>query len=189
MVLWFARRVGTAIWAIALGLLLAGIAGNLTDRIFRDPGPLRGHVVDLFMIPHWPVFNVADICIDVAAVLILLQAFRSVRLDGSHPTRQLPEETRVTAVDHRALMVPEGLAGERMDAAMARLFGLSRTPGGRPDQRRPRLDRRRRGGQERPVGAGHHARGRHPVAGRPARGACPRSSRASGSSTTTTRSW
>ena len=92
MVLWFARRVGTTLWAIALGLLLAGIGGNLTDRIFRDPGPLRGHVVDLFMIPHWPVFNVADVCIDVAAVLILLQAFRNVRLDGSRPPRELPEE-------------------------------------------------------------------------------------------------
>ena len=92
VVLWFARRVGTMLWAISLGLLVAGIAGNLTDRIFRDPGPLRGHVVDLFMIPKWPVFNVADVCIDVAAVLILWQAFRNVRLDGSHPPRELPEE-------------------------------------------------------------------------------------------------
>jgi signal peptidase II len=79
-------------WAVAFGLLLAGIGGNLTDRIFRDPAPLRGHVVDLFMIPNWPVFNVADICIDVAAALILLQAFRNVRLDGSRPSRDLPEE-------------------------------------------------------------------------------------------------
>jgi signal peptidase II len=39
-------------------------------------------VVDLFAVPHWPVFNVADICIDVAAVLILIQAFRNVRVDG-----------------------------------------------------------------------------------------------------------
>jgi signal peptidase II len=70
---------------VAFGLLLAGIAGNLTDRLLRDPGPLRGHVVDLFAIPHWPIFNVADICIDVAAALILLQAFRGVRIDGSRP--------------------------------------------------------------------------------------------------------
>ncbi|MEO6512546.1 MAG: signal peptidase II [Nocardioides sp.] len=83
VVLWFATRVRNTLWAVALGLLLAGIGGNLTDRLFRDPGPLRGHVVDLFMIPHWPVFNVADVCIDVAAGLILLQAFRNIRLDGS----------------------------------------------------------------------------------------------------------
>jgi len=82
VVLWFARRLGNVVWSVALGLLLAGIAGNLTDRLLRSPGPLRGHVVDMFWVTHWPVFNVADSCIDVAAGLILLQAFRSVRLDG-----------------------------------------------------------------------------------------------------------
>jgi signal peptidase II len=87
VVLWFSRRVASIGWAVALGLLLAGIAGNLTDRILRDPGPLRGHVVDLFMIPHWPVFNVADVCIDLGAGLILLQAFRNIRLDGSRHVR------------------------------------------------------------------------------------------------------
>ncbi|QZY27949.1 signal peptidase II [Nocardioides coralli] len=82
VVLWFARRIGTPGWSLALGLLLGGVAGNLTDRLFREPGPLRGHVVDMFMLPHWPVFNVADICINVAAALILLQTFRGVALDG-----------------------------------------------------------------------------------------------------------
>jgi signal peptidase II len=82
VVLWFARRIGTPGWAVALGLLLGGVAGNLTDRILREPGPFRGHVVDLFMLPNWPVFNIADICINVAAGLILLQTFRGVALDG-----------------------------------------------------------------------------------------------------------
>jgi len=85
VVLWLSRRLGDRTWAVAFGLLLAGIGGNLTDRLFRDPGPFRGHVVDLFMLPHWPVFNIADICIDVAAGLILLQAFRNVRIDGTRP--------------------------------------------------------------------------------------------------------
>jgi signal peptidase II len=85
VVLWFARRVGTGGWAVALGLLWAGAAGNLTDRIFREPGPMRGHVVDMFMLPHWPVFNVADICINVAAGLILIQTFRGIPLDGRSP--------------------------------------------------------------------------------------------------------
>jgi signal peptidase II len=85
VVLWVSRRLGSLLWAVALGLLLAGIGGNLTDRLLREPGPLRGHVVDLFAVPHWPVFNVADICIDVGAALILLQAFRNARLDGSRP--------------------------------------------------------------------------------------------------------
>ena len=83
VVVYLSRRVGSAGWAVALGLLLAGVAGNLTDRLFRAPGPFRGHVIDFLMLPHWPVFNVADMCINAAAVLILVQAFRGIRLDGS----------------------------------------------------------------------------------------------------------
>lgn len=82
-VLFYARRIGTALWAVALGLLLAGIAGNLTDRLLREPGPMRGHVVDFLQLPNWPVFNIADVCINVAAGLIILQALRGVRLDGT----------------------------------------------------------------------------------------------------------
>lgn len=83
VVLFLARRLGSTLWAFALGVLLAGVAGNLTDRLVREPGPLRGHVVDFLMLPHWPIFNVADIWINVAAALILVQAFRGVRLDGT----------------------------------------------------------------------------------------------------------
>ena len=83
VVLFVSRRVGDRVWAVALGLLLGGIAGNLTDRLVRPPGPMRGHVVDMFMVPHWPVFNVADMCINVAAGLIILQTFRGIGLDGT----------------------------------------------------------------------------------------------------------
>jgi signal peptidase II len=83
VILVLARRIGSLGWAFALGFLLAGVAGNLTDRLVREPAPLRGHVIDFFMLPHWPVFNVADICIDIAAGLILIQVFRGIRLDGT----------------------------------------------------------------------------------------------------------
>jgi len=83
VVVWFLGRVRSIGWAFALGLLLAGILGNLADRLFRSPGPFRGHVVDFIALPHWPVFNVADMCINVAAVLILVLAVRGIRLDGS----------------------------------------------------------------------------------------------------------
>ena len=79
----FAFRVRHRGWAVALGLLLAGVAGNLVDRMFRAPGPFRGHVVDFFALPNWPVFNVADICIDVAGGLFVLLLVRGVRLDGT----------------------------------------------------------------------------------------------------------
>lgn len=87
LVIWFAFRVRATGWAWALGFLLAGILGNLTDRLFREPGPFRGHVVDFIEFPHWPVFNVADICINLAALLILIQVVRGVRLDGSRDAR------------------------------------------------------------------------------------------------------
>ncbi len=83
VVVYLSRRVGTRAWAWALGLLLAGILGNLTDRILREPGPFRGHVVDFLMLPNWPVFNIADICINVAAGLIVLQAVRGIGIDGT----------------------------------------------------------------------------------------------------------
>ncbi len=82
VVLWVSRRVGSLVWATALGLLLAGVLGNLTDRLLREPSPLRGHVIDFLQLPNWPVFNLADIAINVAAALILVQAFRNVRVDG-----------------------------------------------------------------------------------------------------------
>jgi len=92
VVIYLSRRVGSLVWAVALGLLLAGVGGNLIDRVFRDPSPFRGHVVDFLMVPHWPVFNVADICINVAAALILVQAFRGVHLDGTRdPARERKE--------------------------------------------------------------------------------------------------
>lgn len=83
-------RTRSQAWAVALGLLLAGVTGNLADRVFRAPGPLRGHVVDFLMLPHWPVFNVADTCITLAAALIVLQAARGVRLDGGREEADRP---------------------------------------------------------------------------------------------------
>ena len=59
-------------WAIALGLVLGGIFGNLTDRIFRSPGGLQGEVVDWIQIPNWPVFNIADSCVSCGVVLLLI---------------------------------------------------------------------------------------------------------------------
>lgn len=60
---------------VALGLLVSGIVGNLTDRF------LHGHVIDFLDVyigeHHWPAFNVADSCICVAAFLFVLSSFRA----------------------------------------------------------------------------------------------------------------
>lgn len=81
----YARRLGSRVWAVALGLLLAGAVGNLTDRLVRAPGFARGHVVDFLQLPRWPVFNLADSAICVAAVLVVLLALRGVDVDGARP--------------------------------------------------------------------------------------------------------
>jgi signal peptidase II len=87
VVIRFGRRLGDRTWAVALGLLLAGVCGNLTDRVFREPGVLRGHVVDFLELPHWPVFNVADMLIDAAVILVILQTWRGIGITGTRSER------------------------------------------------------------------------------------------------------
>src|SRR6266516_394426 len=78
------RRRSRDVWRdVSLALLLAGILGNLTDRL------LYGHVIDFLLfdlhIPYahpWPAFNVADFCISIAVVLFIIQ---SIWQDKSSP--------------------------------------------------------------------------------------------------------
>lgn len=79
------RRLASMPWAVALGLILGGALGNLVDRLLRDPGPLRGHVVDFIDLQWhgqsvWPVFNVADSAIVVGGVLAFVLSWRKVGL-------------------------------------------------------------------------------------------------------------
>jgi signal peptidase II len=87
-------RIGHPAWAVAIGLLCAGVAGNLTDRLFRPPGPLRGHVIDFLELPHWPIFNVADMCITAAAIMIMfLSIVKGISITGQRHGRGGRDET------------------------------------------------------------------------------------------------
>jgi signal peptidase II len=82
-----ARRLYSASWAVALGLVLGGALGNLTDRVLRSPGGGRGHVVDWISLfardGHiWPIFNLADSAIVCGAILAAITALRGIDLDG-----------------------------------------------------------------------------------------------------------
>lgn len=71
------RRVTEPVTKVAVAVLAAGVAGNLIDRL------IHGHVIDFldFILPwygRWPAFNVADMCICVAAGLLIIASF----LDG-----------------------------------------------------------------------------------------------------------
>jgi signal peptidase II len=83
VILRLSRKLFSLPWAIALGLLLGGALGNLTDRILRAPGIFRGWVVDFIQLPHWPIFNLADSAICVGGALMVLLAFRGLHPDGT----------------------------------------------------------------------------------------------------------
>lgn len=84
VVIWrIARRLYSLPWAIALGLLLGGALGNLTDRLFRSPGVFRGHVVDFISVQHFAVFNLADSAIVCGGILVVLLSFRGSNPDGT----------------------------------------------------------------------------------------------------------
>jgi signal peptidase II len=64
---------------VAVGVLVGGATGNLVDRLFRSPGFLRGAVVDFIDFGWFPVFNVADIAINVGAALLILSVLTDSR--------------------------------------------------------------------------------------------------------------
>jgi len=71
------RHANDRLLIIALTLLLGGALGNLADRVFRTPGFLRGHVVDFVAVGWWPVFNVADSCVTIGAILLIVCSLRT----------------------------------------------------------------------------------------------------------------
>jgi signal peptidase II len=78
-----ARKLYSLPWAIALGMLLGGALGNLTDRIFRSPGIFQGEVVDFIAPKGFAVFNLADSAIVCGGILIVLLSFRGLDPDGT----------------------------------------------------------------------------------------------------------
>ncbi|WP_323961499.1 signal peptidase II [Arthrobacter sp. JZ12] len=76
------RKVASWGWAVALGLVLGGALGNLTDRLFREPAFGQGHVVDFIALPNFAIFNIADSAVVSGVVLICLLTLRGVGLDG-----------------------------------------------------------------------------------------------------------
>jgi signal peptidase II len=99
---WLARRLRSVPWAIALGLVLGGALGNLADRLFRTPGPFRGHVVDMIsaFAPYgerFAVFNIADSCLTVGVVLAVLLELLGYQRDGGRARRNTAGRTETTA--------------------------------------------------------------------------------------------
>jgi signal peptidase II len=107
-------------WAIALGLLLGGAVGNLTDRIVRSPGFFRGWVVDFIQVPHFAIFNLADSAISVGGVLMVLLAFRGLHPDGTdeRPARTAAPDSRQPAAAEETDAAGQPAAVEEPAAAV-----------------------------------------------------------------------
>lgn len=102
-----AARMRSTGWAVALGLVLGGAVGNLVDRIFREPGFGRGHVVDWISLfgplgQHFAIFNLADSGITCGAVLAAILALLGIDLDGSRHGRSREADREPVRDEHDA---------------------------------------------------------------------------------------
>ncbi|WP_233121414.1 signal peptidase II [Tersicoccus sp. Bi-70] len=91
------RRVASWWWAIALGLLLGGTLGNLTDRLFRPPGFGVGHVVDFIALPNFAIFNIADSAIVGGVITLCVLTLFGIGISGQRETasgHEAGDETR-----------------------------------------------------------------------------------------------
>lgn len=101
-IVWFARRIRSIAWAVVFGLLLGGVLGNLTDRLFREPSFGLGHVVDFISTP-WlipAIYNIADIAIVSSMVLFMILTIRGIGLDGSRELRPAKRDAAATVQQH-----------------------------------------------------------------------------------------
>lgn len=147
----FARRLRSWQWAVALGLVVGGAGGNLTDRLFRAPGPLRGGVVDFISVfspdgHPWPIFNVADSCLVVGVIIAVLLELTGRRMDGTRAGRGADDAKAaddVRASDGKADDVPVGDGKvtdgkptdiERADSTRAEIEPAGTEPAGRTDR-------------------------------------------------------
>lgn len=83
----YARKVHALWWGVALGLVLGGALGNLTDRLFREPSFGMGHVVDFISLPNFAIFNVADSAVVCGVILVCLLTLVGLSPDGTRQRR------------------------------------------------------------------------------------------------------
>lgn len=83
LILVFAGRIVPLSWQLAMGGVFGGAVGNLIDRLTNDPGFGRGLVVDFLELPYWPVFNIADSAVVIAACSMVWMSFKGLNYDGT----------------------------------------------------------------------------------------------------------
>ena len=141
-----ARRLRSLPWALALGLVLGGALGNLIDRLFRAPGPLRGHVVDFISVFAPDGRALPDLQRGRLGAVLRRgagdpagvhrpaprrhPAAPSAGRTGVEPVQAEVRDSTVTRPERpaaRCSRCPTASTALRLDQAVSRLFGLSRT--------------------------------------------------------------
>lgn len=99
VIVWKAFDIRSRLWAVVLGALLGGVLGNLTDRLFREPGFGVGHVVDMISMPWMmpAIFNVADIFIVCGMITVALLVVVGLRFDGTRERDHIAAEKASSA--------------------------------------------------------------------------------------------
>lgn len=82
------RGVGGKLATFGMGCVIGGAAGNLVDRMFRGDAWLRGAVVDFIDFQWFPIFNIADMAINIGAGALILNAVLTSRREGADATAQ-----------------------------------------------------------------------------------------------------
>jgi len=80
------RTESSRLSTVGMGLVIGGAAGNLIDRLFRGEAWLRGAVVDFIDFQWFPIFNIADMAINVGAGVLILNTILV--------SRRMPDEAR-----------------------------------------------------------------------------------------------
>ncbi|MBW8763093.1 MAG: signal peptidase II [Microbacterium sp.] len=125
VIIWKASGLQSRLWAVVLGCLLGGVLGNLTDRLFREPGFGVGHVVDMISMPWMlpAIFNVADIFIVTGMISVALLVVFGLRFDGTrerdHAVVETDEEAEAAAASAEAVDTDEDGPSPEIDADAA----------------------------------------------------------------------
>ncbi|PRZ14603.1 signal peptidase II [Nesterenkonia sandarakina] len=114
---------GSWLWTLGLGGLAGGVAGNLTDRIFRDPSMNgegistfgQGHVVDFIAVPNFAIFNIADSFIVCSIIGICTMMLFGLNLDGTRETNETPAAAEPEAAGPETA-VPEAAGPETAES-------------------------------------------------------------------------
>jgi signal peptidase II len=79
------KRTASRLSEITVGLIIGGAIGNIVDRLVRDPGWLRGGVVDFIDFQWFPIFNVADMAITIGGGLLIVTSYLGNRRASAAP--------------------------------------------------------------------------------------------------------